>query len=121
MEGSRTSALSGLWREDRAIGALRRFPRQERCKRVRPDEKECYVISLLVSFLRFLGRYGAIVGRVGFLEVEVSRAACNVVRDNRQKSNEEGFYGSFGGGGFVLSHFRGAPLAVLGFYTMPRG
>ena len=61
------------------------------------------------------------MGRISFLEVEVSRAASNVVSDNRQKGNEKGFYDSFGGGGFVLSHFRGAPLAVLGFYTMPRG
>jgi len=100
---------------DRAIGALRRFPRQERCKRVRPDEKERYVMSLSVSFLRFLGRYGAIVDWIGFLVVEMSRAACYVVGDYRQKGNEKGFYDSFGGGGFALSHFRGAPLAVTGF------
>ena len=65
--------------------------------------------------------YGAIVGGISLLEVEVSRAACDVVSDNRQKGNEKGLDDSFGGGGFVLSHFRGAPLAVLGFYTMPRG
>jgi len=106
---------------DRAIGALRRFPRQERCKRVRPDEKECYVMSLSVSFFRFLGRYGAIVDWIGFLVVEMSRAACNLVSYNRQKGNEKGFDDSFGGSRLALSHFRGAPLAVLGFYTMPRG
>lgn len=55
------------------------------------------------------------MGRVGFLEVEMSRAACNVVRDNRQNGNEKGFYDSFGEGGFALSHFRGAPLSVTGF------
>lgn len=55
------------------------------------------------------------MGRVGSLVVEVSRAACNVVCDYRQKGNEKGLDDSFGGGGFALSHFRGAPLAVTGF------